>query len=25
MAGCGPGDVDVVQLYENFSGMVLLD
>jgi acetyl-CoA acetyltransferase len=24
MAGCGPQDVDVVQLYENFSGMVLL-
>ena len=24
MAGCGPGDVDVVQLYENFTGMVLM-
>ena len=24
MAGCGPGDMDVVQLYENFTGMVLM-
>ncbi|HYR95392.1 MAG TPA: hypothetical protein VEM57_01595 [Candidatus Binatus sp.] len=24
MAGCGPGDVDVAQLYENFTGMVLM-
>src|SRR5262249_39287859 len=24
MAGCGPNDMDVVQIYENFTGMVLL-
>ena len=24
MAGCGPRDIDVVQLYENFTGMVLM-
>jgi acetyl-CoA acetyltransferase len=24
MAGCDPEDVDVVQLYENFTGMVLM-
>ncbi|GIS97599.1 MAG: hypothetical protein CM1200mP24_08830 [Gammaproteobacteria bacterium] len=24
MAGCGPNDVDVAQIYENFTGGVLM-